>query len=54
MGSTVAIPADLADEVDAQIIVNRDEHRLLGEPDAGNHPTEWVLWHLKRLGLVGE
>jgi len=54
MGSTVAIPQDLADEVDAQIIVNRDEHRLEGEPDAGNHPTEWVLWHLKRLGLVGE
>ena len=54
MGSTVAIPQDLADEVDAQIVVNRDEHRLAGEPDAGLHPTEWVLWHLARLGLVGE
>jgi hypothetical protein len=54
MGRTVAIPQDLADEVDAQIVVNRDEHRLSGEPDAGRHPTEWVLWHLQRLGLVGD
>jgi len=54
MGSTVAIPQDLADEVDAQIVVNRDEHRLAGEPDAGRRPTEWVLWHLQRLGLAGE
>lgn len=54
MGSTVAIPDDLASEVDAQIVVNRDEHRLAGEPDAGRQPTEWVLWHLRRLGLTGE
>lgn len=54
MGRTVAIPQDLADEVDAQIVVNRDEHRLAGEPDAGRQPTEWVLWHLRRLGLVDQ
>jgi len=54
MGGTVAIPQDLADEVDAQIVVNRDEHRLAGEPDAGRQPTEWVLWHLRRLGLVDQ
>jgi hypothetical protein len=54
MGGTVAIPDDVVADVDAQIVVNRDEHRLSGEPDAGYRPTEWVLWHLGRLGLVGE
>lgn len=54
MGHTASFPRDLLDEVDADVVLNRDEHREYGEPDAGRDPLEWVVWNLKRLNLIGE
>ena len=52
MGSSHPISDDLASSVDADVVVQRAEHRGVGEPDAGNEPAEWVVWMCKQLGLI--
>ena len=53
MGSTVPISQELADSVGADVIVQRPRNRTdMTEPDAMSHPTEWVVWQCKQLGLA--
>lgn len=52
MGSSHRISQDLADSVNADLIVQRAEHRASGEPDAGRDPLAWVLYMCKQIGIA--